>query len=97
MAAELARALGKPGFAGSDAHLARGLGNAILEIPAAGALRNSLISGEIRCAQQHPTPAWESLASQYIKAAKRRDIGLAGRLTAGICRAATRRLLRTSR
>ena len=97
LAAELARALGKPGFAASDAHLARGLRNAILELPAAGGLQKSLMAGDIRCAQQRPTPRWETLASQYIKAAKLRDIGMASRLTAEICRAATRKLSRGMR
>ena len=93
LAEELARRHDKPVFAASDAHLGRALGYAILEVSNRGDLRTSLAGGA-RCPHPRATPAWETLASQYIKAAKRKDSRLALRLTTGVCRAAVRKALR---
>jgi len=79
-AAALAEALGKRIFAGTDAHFARSIANAVVEVEDLGSLRASLLSGNIWWATPHITSRWEYGASQFVKAWKRHDLRLAFRL-----------------
>jgi predicted metal-dependent phosphoesterase TrpH len=85
LAAELARALGKRGYAGPDAHFGRSIANAIVEVEDCGSLHQSLSRGGIRWDSWRPTERWEFGASQLLKSWKRRDGKLAMRLLASGC------------
>lgn len=86
-AEELAAGLRKPVYGGSDAHLSRSLGRTILEVENRGCLRDSLLRGKIAWTSVR-TPSWETIASQYLKAMKKRDVRSAIRLSLGIVRRA---------
>ncbi len=77
---ELAKFLGKRGFAGSDAHFACSIGSALLEVENLGSLRTSILNGSMRWAPPRMTSHWEFGLSQLIKSWKRRDPALALRL-----------------
>jgi predicted metal-dependent phosphoesterase TrpH len=81
----LAKTIGKPGYAGSDAHFSRSVGNVIVEVQPRGDLRSSLLEGEIRWAPPVFTSRWEYGASQLVKSWKRRDARLALRLARAAC------------
>ena len=74
---QLAQSLGKPAYAGSDAHFAHSIADAVLEVESLGSLRTSLLKGEIRWEPVRITPRWQYGASQLIKAWKKRDSVLA--------------------
>ncbi|MGH7988472.1 MAG: PHP domain-containing protein [Candidatus Binataceae bacterium] len=84
-ALELANSLGKPVYAGSDAHFARSIDNAIVELDNLGTLSSSLTRARIGWAPPRFTSRWEYGASQLIKAWKRGDARLALRLLRGAC------------
>src|SRR5260370_32966796 len=71
-AARLAQSLAKPAYAGSDAHFAHSIADAILEVENLGSLRTSLLGGNIRWAPVQITPRWQYGASQIIKPGKKR-------------------------
>jgi predicted metal-dependent phosphoesterase TrpH len=77
---ELARSLGKHGYAGADAHFARSILSAVVEVERRGSLRRSILNGSPTWKTPRPTSRWEFGASQLIKAWKRRDAGLALRM-----------------
>ncbi|MGH8011425.1 MAG: PHP domain-containing protein [Candidatus Binataceae bacterium] len=82
-ALELAKSLGKPAYAGADAHFARSIGNAVVDVANLGALSSSILNAEIGWAPPRLTSRWEYGASQLIKSWKRRDARLALRLLRG--------------
>lgn len=90
-AADLAAAVNKQTYAGSDAHLAMSLGRVIVELEYRGDLKTSLLEGKITW-KEEPTPRWEIAASQLIKAWKRRDASLARSLVRGGVRYIRRRV-----
>jgi predicted metal-dependent phosphoesterase TrpH len=77
---ELARSLGKHGYAGADAHFARSICSAVVEVENRGSLRGSILNGSPSWKTPRPTSRWEFGASQLIKAWKRRDAALALRM-----------------
>jgi predicted metal-dependent phosphoesterase TrpH len=77
---ELARSLGKHGYAGADAHFARSICSAIVEVENRGSLRSSILDGAPSWKALRATSRWEFGASQLIKAWKRRDAALALRM-----------------
>jgi predicted metal-dependent phosphoesterase TrpH len=77
---ELARSLGKHGYAGADAHFARSICGAIVEVENRGSLRSSILDGAPSWNAPRATSRWEFGASQLIKAWKRRDAALAFRV-----------------
>jgi predicted metal-dependent phosphoesterase TrpH len=76
-AENLAQRLRKPTYAGADSHFARSLRKALIAVEDLGDLRTSLLQGEIRMLSSQPTSAWETGASQLIKAWKTKDVKLA--------------------
>jgi predicted metal-dependent phosphoesterase TrpH len=82
LAVQLASEYRKPVYAASDAHLSRSLPRVILEVENLGDLRNSLLAGKIGWLGVSKTPKWEAVASQMIKAWKRRDAKIPMRLAA---------------
>ena len=76
-ATQLAQSLAKPAYAGSDAHFAHSIADAVLEVENLGSLRTSLLKGEIRWEPVRIAPRWQYGASQLIKAWKKRDFVLA--------------------
>jgi len=79
-ARELARSLGKRGYAGADAHFARSICSAVIEVENLGSLRSSILAGSPRWESAQIASRWEFGASQLIKAWKRRDAALALRM-----------------
>jgi len=77
---ELARSLGKHGYAGADAHFARSICGAIVEVENRGSLRSSILDGAPSWNAPRATSRWEFGASQLIKAWKRRDASLVFRV-----------------
>jgi predicted metal-dependent phosphoesterase TrpH len=77
---ELARSLGKHGYAGADAHFARSICGAIVQVENRGSLRSSILDGPPSWKTLRTTSRWEFGASQLIKAWKRRDAALALRM-----------------
>jgi predicted metal-dependent phosphoesterase TrpH len=77
---ELARSLGKHGYAGADAHFARSVCSAVVEVEGRGSLRSSILDGSPSWKTPRLTSRWEFGASQLIKAWKRRDATLALRM-----------------
>jgi predicted metal-dependent phosphoesterase TrpH len=77
---ELARSLEKHGYAGADAHFARSICGAVVEVENRGSLRSSILSGSASWNAPRTTSPWEFGASQLIKAWKRRDAALALRM-----------------
>ena len=77
---ELARSLGKHGYAAADAHFARSICGAVVEVENRGSLRSSILDGSPSWRALRTTPRWEFGASQLIKAWKRRDAALALRM-----------------
>lgn len=78
-AAELAASVNKQTYAGSDAHLAAGLGRVVIQLENRGDLKTSLLEGK-KTWTEAATPLWEIAASQMIKAWKRRELSLAWNL-----------------
>ena len=77
---ELARSLGKHGYAGADAHFARSICGAVVQVENRGSLRSSILDGSPSWPALRSTSRWEFGASQLIKAWKRRDVALALRM-----------------
>src|SRR5215467_12781923 len=77
---ELARSLGKHGYAAADAHFARSICGAVVEVENRGSLRSSILDGSPSWKAPWTTSRWEFGASQLIKAWKRRDAVLALRM-----------------
>lgn len=77
---DLARSLGKHPYAGADAHFARSICSAVVEVENRGSLRSSILTGSPRWSAARTTSRWEFGASQLIKAWKRRDASLALRM-----------------
>src|SRR5436309_1302263 len=84
-------------IAGSDAHLYRSLGNAILELEDLGDLRDSILNGERRWPRLLPTSKWGIGISQLIKGWKLRDPKLGLRVLIGGFRAMLKHLFRLDR
>jgi hypothetical protein len=74
---ELARSLGKHGYAGADAHFARSICSAVVEVESCGSLRRSILNGSPSWKTPRTTSRWEFGASQLIKAWKGGDVALA--------------------
>ncbi len=81
-AVELAQRLGTPGYAGADAHLSWNLTDTVITVEQRTDLRTSLLTGEIRTRSCKSSLWIEIMASQCIKAAKRRDARLMLQLSA---------------
>ena len=79
-AARLAGALGKHAYAGADAHFARSITSAIVEVEEVGSLRSSILYGRMTWRSPRLATRWEFGASQLIKSWKRRDPKLALRM-----------------
>jgi predicted metal-dependent phosphoesterase TrpH len=77
---ELAASQGKYRYAGADAHFARSICGAVVEVENRGSLRSSILNGSPRWNTARTTSRWEFGASQLIKAWKRRDASLALRM-----------------
>jgi predicted metal-dependent phosphoesterase TrpH len=84
-AARLAGALGKHVYAGADAHFARSITSAIVEVEALGSLRSSVLYGRMTWRSPRLATRWEFGASQLIKSWKRRDPKLALRMLQAGC------------
>jgi histidinol phosphatase-like PHP family hydrolase len=84
-AARLAAALGKRAYAGSDAHFARSITSAIVEVEGLGSLRSSILYGRMTWRSPRLATRWEFGASQLIKSWKRRDPKLALRMLQAGC------------
>jgi predicted metal-dependent phosphoesterase TrpH len=79
-ASKLASSLGKHGYAGADAHFARSICGAVIQVENRGSLRSSILDGSPSWKAPHTTSRWEFGASQLIKAWKHRDAALAFRM-----------------
>jgi predicted metal-dependent phosphoesterase TrpH len=79
-ARELALRLGKPGFSGADAHFPWSVGQTVVSLERRGTLQESLLHGDIEAAREQSSLWVEVIASQYIKAVKKKDRRLALRL-----------------
>ena len=84
-AAQLANSLHKRTYAGSDAHFARSIASAVVEVEDLGSLKSSLLHGRISHGAPRFTTRWEYGASQLIKSWKQRDAKLAMRMMRDGC------------
>ena len=75
-ARELARALNKPGYVASDAHMPWNLAKAVVEVNGADSLRDALRAGSIRATRSEQLGALDVAASQLLKAVRTRDARL---------------------